>query len=90
MSKSLPFSGINEKIFSFKNKFDKKLPDPVWETVSVKLKKYLPFLNINVFHFKKILRDKKMIKSYYIAQAEFAVKKQVHILSIMDLKMSTS
>ena len=54
---SLETFAILEKIFSFKNKFDKKLPDPVWETVSVKLKKYLPFLNINVFHFKKILRD---------------------------------
>ena len=54
---SLETFAIFEKIFSFKNKFDKKLPDPVWETVSVKLKKYLPFLNINVFHFKKILRD---------------------------------
>ena len=42
---------------SFKGKFDKKLTDPVWETVSMKLKKYLPFLNINVFHFKKILRN---------------------------------
>ena len=54
---SLETFAILEKIFSFKNKFDKKLPDPVWETVSVKLKKYLPFLNINVFQFKKILRD---------------------------------
>ena len=54
---SLETFAILEKIFSFKNKFDKKLADPVWETVSVKLKKYLPFLNINVFHFKKILRD---------------------------------
>ena len=54
---SLETFAILEKIFSFKNRFDKKLTDPVWETVSVKLKKYLPFLNINVFHFKKILRD---------------------------------
>ena len=46
-----------EKIFSFQKNFDKKLTDPVWETVSMKLKKYLPFLNINVFQFKKILRD---------------------------------
>ena len=45
-----------EKIFSFREKFDKKLDDPVWETVSLKIKKYLPFLNIDVFHYKKILR----------------------------------
>ena len=47
---------ICEKIFSFREKFDKKLDDPVWETVSLKIKKYLPFLNIDVFRYKKILR----------------------------------
>ena len=46
-----------EKVFSFKKDFDSKLTDPVWETVSLKLKKYLPFLNINVFQFKKTLRE---------------------------------
>jgi len=54
---SLETLSILEKIFSFQSKFDEKLKDPVWETVSMKLKKYLPFLNINVFHFKKILRN---------------------------------
>ena len=48
---------ILEKVFSFAKNFDKKLDDPVWETVSMKLKKYNPFLNINVFHYKKILRE---------------------------------
>ena len=54
---SLETFAILEKVFSFQKKFDKKLSDPVWETVSIKLKKYLPFLNINVFQFKKILRN---------------------------------
>ena len=31
--------------------------DPVWETVSMKISKYLPFININVFQYKKILRE---------------------------------
>ena len=53
---SLETLSILEKIFSFQKNFDKKLSDPVWETVSMKLKKYLPFLNINVFQFKKVLR----------------------------------
>ena len=53
---SLETLSILEKVFSFKKDFDSKLTDPVWETVSIKLKKYLPFLNINVFQFKKILR----------------------------------
>ena len=47
---------IYEKIFHFSSKFDKKLTDPVWETVSLKLKKYTPFINIDVFSYKKILR----------------------------------
>jgi len=48
---------ILEKVFSFRKNFDKKLQDPVWESVSLKIKKYNPFLNINVFNYKKILRD---------------------------------
>jgi hypothetical protein len=48
---------IYDKIFLFGKKFDKKLLDPVWETVSLKIKKYTPFLNIDVFQFKKILRE---------------------------------
>jgi len=49
---------IFEKIFSFRQKFDEKLDDPVWETVSLKIKKYSPFLNnLDMFKYKKILRD---------------------------------
>jgi len=48
---------IYDRIFSFRKKFDKELKDPVWETVSLKIQKYSPFLNIDVFKFKKILRD---------------------------------
>ena len=54
---SLETLTIYEKIFGFSKNFDKQLLDPVWETVSLKLKKYSPFLNIDVFKFKKILRD---------------------------------
>ena len=54
---SIESLSICEKIFCFREKFDKKLDDPVWETVSLKLKKYIPFLNIDVFRYKKILRQ---------------------------------
>ena len=54
---SLETLTILERIFSFVQNFDKKLKDPVWESVSLKLKKYIPFININVFQYKKILRD---------------------------------
>jgi len=48
---------IYDKIFLFGKMFDKKLLDPVWETVSLKIKKYSPFLNTDVVQFKKILRE---------------------------------
>ena len=54
---SLETLTIYEKIFHFSKDFDKKLLDPVWETVSLKIKKYTPFLNTDIFQFKKILRD---------------------------------
>ena len=53
---SLETLTILEKIFSFVKDFDKKLDDPVWESVSLKIKKYIPFININVFQYKTILR----------------------------------
>ena len=31
--------------------------DPVWETVSRRVRKYTPFLNIDVFRYKKILKE---------------------------------
>lgn len=48
---------IYDKIFLFGNNFDKKLLDPVWEIVSLKIKKYSPFLNIDVQDYKKILKE---------------------------------
>ena len=46
-----------EKITNSKNNFDKKLVDPVWKVTSTRMKKYSPFLNIDVFTYKKILKD---------------------------------
>ena len=54
---SLETLTIYDRIFRFSADFDKKLLDPVWETVSLKIKKYNPFLNIDVFNYKKILRE---------------------------------
>ena len=54
---SLETMVICDIILGYGKDFDKRLNDPVWETVSRKVKKYKPFLNINVFNFKKILRE---------------------------------
>ena len=48
---------ILNKILGYQNQWDKKLSDPVWETVSLRIKKYTPFLNIDVFRYKKILKE---------------------------------
>ena len=48
---------IYDRIFLFGKNFDRKLKDPVWETVSMKIKKYSPFLNIDVQRYKNILKE---------------------------------
>jgi hypothetical protein len=48
---------IYDKIFLFRNNFDKKLKDPVWETVSRRIQKYSPFIHIDVFCYKRILKE---------------------------------
>ena len=48
---------ILEKILGYKSRFDKKLADPVWELISYRINKYAPFLNIDVFRYKKILKE---------------------------------
>ena len=54
---SLETMVICDIIFGYGKDFDKRLKDPVWETVSRKIKKYKPFININVPHYKKILKE---------------------------------
>ena len=54
---SLETMVLYDKIFEFSKRFDKKLQDPVWETVSRRIRKYNSFLNIDVFHYKKILKQ---------------------------------
>jgi len=54
---SLETMVIYDRIFQYGNNFDKKLKDPVWETIRMKIKKYSPFLNIDVFRYRKILKE---------------------------------
>ena len=54
---SLESMVIYDRILGYGKDFDKKLKDPVWETVSRRVKKYTPFLNINVPRYKKILKE---------------------------------
>jgi hypothetical protein len=54
---SLESMVIYDRILGYGKDFDKRLKDPVWETVSRKIKKYSPFLNIEVSRYKKILKE---------------------------------
>jgi hypothetical protein len=48
---------ILNSILNYVGDFDNKMTDPVWETVSLKIKKYTPFLNIDVEKYKKMLKE---------------------------------
>ena len=48
---------ILNQILGFRENFDSHLKDPVWETVSMRIKKYSPFLNIDVQRYKQILKQ---------------------------------
>ena len=48
---------ILDKILGYKSKFDKKMSDPVWSLISKRMSKYSSFLNIDVFRYKKILKE---------------------------------
>ena len=54
---SLETMVIYNRIFLFGNDYDQKLQDPVWQTVSRKIRKYNPFLNIDVQRYKSILKN---------------------------------
>ena len=53
---SLETMVILNNILGYKDQWDKVLTDPVWQTVSLRIRKYTPFLNIDVFRYKKILK----------------------------------
>lgn len=48
---------ILNNILEYTKEFDKKLQDPVWEFVSMRIKKYTPFIHIDVNKFKQLLKE---------------------------------
>jgi len=38
--------------------WDSKLKDPLWESLSLKIKKYKPFLSIPVKDYRLLMKDK--------------------------------
>jgi len=48
---------ILDKILHFTKIYDKKLVDPIWEFTSMKIKKYSPFIYIDVKKYKSIVKE---------------------------------
>jgi hypothetical protein len=48
---------ILNMILNYVKDFDKKMNDPVWEMISLKIQKYQSFLNIDVAGYKNILKE---------------------------------
>ena len=54
---------IYEKVFSYCKDYDKQLDDPVWKVVGLKVRKYLPFLDIDRDKYRNHLL--KRVKERY-------------------------
>jgi hypothetical protein len=48
---------ILDKILLYKRDYDKKLNDPVWQLISMRIDKYSSFLNLDIFKYRKILKE---------------------------------
>ena len=49
---------IFDMVLKFMGRWDKQLRDPLWETLSFKIKKYKPFMSIPVSKYKKLMKEK--------------------------------
>lgn len=54
---SLESMVVLNNILNFRKDFDKKMEDPIWEFVSMRILKYSPFLYTDVFKYRKILKE---------------------------------
>ena len=48
---------ILDKIFNYTKQYDKVLIDPIWEILSLKIKKYSPFLQINTEKYIQLMKE---------------------------------
>ena len=54
---------VYEKLFGYCKDYDKQLKDPVWKVIGMKIRKYLPFLNIDKEKYRQYLMSR--IKEKY-------------------------
>ena len=48
---------ILDMVLKFMSKWDKKMKDPLWELLSLKIKKYKPFLSIPTDKYRKLMKE---------------------------------
>ncbi len=49
---------VYEKLFGYCKDYDRQLKDPVWKVVGMKIRKYIPFLNIDKDQYRQYLMNK--------------------------------
>ena len=49
---------VYEKLFGYCKDYDRQLKDPVWKVVGMKIRKYIPFLNIDKNKYRQYLMSK--------------------------------
>lgn len=48
---------ILDTILNYTKEYDKKLNDPVWDLISMRIKKYKPFINIDISKYLLVLKE---------------------------------
>ena len=54
---SLETMVVMDICLGFGSQWDKKLKDPLWELISLKIKKYKPFMSVNTNKYKKMMKE---------------------------------
>ena len=49
---------VLDVVLGYTKRWDKEMTDPLWESVSLKIKKYKPFLSVNKDKYQEVLKDK--------------------------------
>ena len=57
---------VYEKLFGYCKDYDKQIKDPVWKIVGMKIRKYMPFLNIDKEKYKKYLLRRTKERYEYV------------------------
>jgi hypothetical protein len=48
---------ILDDILNYSKEYDKKLDDPLWDLLSMRIKKYKPFINTDISKYVKVLKE---------------------------------